>query len=162
MKKRRSWQVVSPSRSRSSLSLTLVGSFDSTVRLWDLRYVLSVQKSYLVSVGLTALPSAMNRQAIQVLDEARDAVQTLHVGSTYLLTGSVDGHVRTYDLRMGELRSDFIGREQLPYVTFAAFNVIHLPQTPLDQSFQRKIRKPISSPHLTATSGSWTVQLGRS
>lgn len=53
----------------------------------------------------------MNRQAIQVLDEARDAVQTLHVGSTYLMTGSVDGHVRTYDLRMGELRSDFIGRE---------------------------------------------------
>jgi mitogen-activated protein kinase organizer 1 len=52
----------------------------------------------------------MNRQAIQVLDEARDAVQTLHVGSTYLMTGSVDGHVRTYDLRMGELRSDFIGR----------------------------------------------------
>jgi len=51
----------------------------------------------------------MNRQAIQVLDEARDAVQTLHVGSTYLMTGSVDGHVRTYDLRMGELRSDFIG-----------------------------------------------------
>ena len=26
------------------------------------------------------------------------------------MTGSVDGHVRTYDLRKGELRSDFIGR----------------------------------------------------
>lgn len=27
------------------------------------------------------------------------------------MTGSVDGHVRTYDLRKGELRSDFIGRK---------------------------------------------------
>ncbi|GLB37547.1 putative WD domain, G-beta repeat [Lyophyllum shimeji] len=65
------------------------GSFDATVRLWDLR--------------------AMNRQAIQILDEARDAVQTIHVGPTTIITGSVDGHVRTYDLRKGELRSDFIG-----------------------------------------------------
>ncbi|KAF5380398.1 hypothetical protein D9615_004529 [Tricholomella constricta] len=65
------------------------GSFDATVRLWDLR--------------------AINRQAIQVLDEARDAVQSIHVGSTTIITGSVDGHVRTYDLRKGELRSDYIG-----------------------------------------------------
>lgn len=57
------------------------------------------------------LNRAQSRQAIQVLDEARDAVQTIHVGPTYLIAGSVDGHVRTYDLRMGELRSDFIGRE---------------------------------------------------
>ncbi|PCH43949.1 nuclear mRNA splicing protein [Wolfiporia cocos MD-104 SS10] len=70
-------------------SVLASGSYDATVRLWDLR--------------------AQNRQAIQVLEEARDAVQTLHVGPTYILTGSVDGHVRTYDLRMGELRSDFIG-----------------------------------------------------
>jgi hypothetical protein len=54
--------------------------------------------------------SAQSRQAIQTLEEARDAVQTLHVGSTTITTGSVDGHVRTYDLRKGELRSDFIGR----------------------------------------------------
>ncbi|KAG5648549.1 hypothetical protein DXG03_003160 [Asterophora parasitica] len=65
------------------------GSFDATVRLWDLR--------------------AINRQPIQILDEARDAVQTIHVGSTTIITGSVDGHVRTYDLRKGELRSDYIG-----------------------------------------------------
>lgn len=53
--------------------------------------------------------SAQTRQAIQTLEEAHDAIQTLHVGSTFIVTGSVDGHVRTYDLRMGELRSDFIG-----------------------------------------------------
>jgi len=65
------------------------GSYDATVRLWDLR--------------------SMQRQPIQILDEARDAVQTMHVGPTSIITGSVDGHVRTYDLRKGELRADYIG-----------------------------------------------------
>ena len=30
------------------------------------------------------------------------------------MTGSVDGHVRTYDLRKGELRADYIGRTFAP------------------------------------------------
>lgn len=55
------------------------------------------------------LSRAQNRQPIQTLDEARDAIQTLHVGPTHVISGSVDGHVRTYDLRKGELRSDYIG-----------------------------------------------------
>ncbi|KAI0744924.1 nuclear mRNA splicing protein [Earliella scabrosa] len=70
-------------------SVLASGSYDSTVRLWDLK--------------------SQNRSPIQILEDARDAVQTIHVGKTYILTGSVDGHVRTYDLRMGELRSDFLG-----------------------------------------------------
>lgn len=45
------------------------------------------------------------------MEEAKDSIQTLHVGPTYIMAGSVDGHVRTYDLRKGELRSDFIGRK---------------------------------------------------
>ncbi|KAG2015659.1 guanine nucleotide binding protein beta subunit, variant 2 [Coprinopsis cinerea AmutBmut pab1-1] len=52
---------------------------------------------------------AQSRQAIQTLEEARDTIQTLHVGPTFVIAGSVDGHVRTYDLRKGELRSDFLG-----------------------------------------------------
>lgn len=70
-------------------SVLASGSYDSTVRLWDLR--------------------AQNRQPIQILEEARDAVQALHISHGTILTGSVDGHVRAYDLRMGQLRSDFIG-----------------------------------------------------
>jgi len=70
-------------------SVVASGSYDSTVRLWDLR--------------------SQNRQAIQVLDDARDAVQALYVSHSTIISGSVDGYVRTYDLRMGELRSDFIG-----------------------------------------------------
>lgn len=64
--------------------------------------------------GALLTPSrAQSRQAIQSLDEAKDSIQALHVGPTYIMTGSVDGHVRTYDLRKGELRSDFIGRTSL-------------------------------------------------
>lgn len=85
------------------------GSFDSTVRLWDLRYVHPSRSKH--NGPIFTYSRAPNRQAIQVLDEARDAVQTLHVGSATIITGSVDGYVRTYDLRKGELRADYIGRE---------------------------------------------------
>ena len=56
-----------------------------------------------------SLFSSQSRQPIQTLDDARDAIQSLYVGNTYILTGSVDGHIRTYDLRMGELRADYLG-----------------------------------------------------
>jgi len=70
-------------------SVVASGSYDSTVKLWDLR--------------------SQNRQPIQALEEARDSVQALYVGTSRIMTGSVDGHVRTYDLRKGELRADYIG-----------------------------------------------------
>ena len=71
------------------------GSFDASVRLWDLK--------------------SQSRTPIQVLDESRDAVQSLVVGATSIISGSVDGHVRTYDLRMGELRSDYMGSKYFPF-----------------------------------------------
>jgi mitogen-activated protein kinase organizer 1 len=55
--------------------------------------------------------SSQNRQPIQALEEARDSIQALYVGSSRIMSGSVDGHVRTYDLRKGELRADYIGRK---------------------------------------------------
>ncbi|KAI0700939.1 nuclear mRNA splicing protein [Cytidiella melzeri] len=70
-------------------SVLASGSYDASVRLWDLK--------------------SQNRAPIQVLDEARDAVQALYVGNGMIMSGSVDGWVRTYDLRMGELRADYIG-----------------------------------------------------
>ena len=47
---------------------------------------------------------------IQVLEEARDSVSSLHVVGHEIVTGCVDGRVRVYDLRMGMLFVDVIGR----------------------------------------------------
>jgi mitogen-activated protein kinase organizer 1 len=54
---------------------------------------------------------AQTRTPIQSLEEAKDAIQTLYVGSNEIVSGSVDGHVRTYDLRKGQLTSDYLGRK---------------------------------------------------
>ena len=48
---------------------------------------------------------------IQVLEEARDSVSSLHVQGHEIVTGSVDGSLRLYDLRMGMVFVDVIGRE---------------------------------------------------
>ena len=88
------------------------GSFDSEVRLWDLR--------------------AHSKQPIQILDESRDAIQTLHVGASQIITGSVDGNMRVYDLRKGELRTDFLGREHVPCEQLPRYSLESLfPQNPL-------------------------------
>ncbi|THH08143.1 hypothetical protein EW145_g2900 [Phellinidium pouzarii] len=71
-------------------SVIASGSFDCSVRLWDIR--------------------SQSRQPMQILDDSRDAIQTLCVGSAYIMSGSVDGHVRTYDLRMGMLTVDYLGQ----------------------------------------------------
>uniref|UniRef100_A0A665VTA6 WD repeat domain-containing protein 83 n=1 Tax=Echeneis naucrates TaxID=173247 RepID=A0A665VTA6_ECHNA len=64
------------------------GSIDGTVRCWDTR--------------------SRRYEPIQILDEARDGISSLKVAQHELLTGSVDGKVRRYDLRMGQLHVDFI------------------------------------------------------
>jgi mitogen-activated protein kinase organizer 1 len=43
-----------------------------------------------------------------VLEEARDSVTSVDVKDEKILTGSVDGHVRCYDIRMGQLCVDDI------------------------------------------------------
>jgi mitogen-activated protein kinase organizer 1 len=62
------------------------------------------------SLLTTHASRSQSRAPIQVLEEARDAVQALYVDATTVIAGSVDGYVRTYDVRMGELRADFVGR----------------------------------------------------
>lgn len=66
------------------------GSFDATVRVWDCR-----------SQGV---------KAIQVLEGAGDSVSGLDVVGHEIVAGSVDGRVRVYDLRMGMVYVDCIGR----------------------------------------------------
>ena len=46
---------------------------------------------------------------IQILDEAKDSISSIFVASYEILSGSIDEHVRTYDIRAGRLRTDNIG-----------------------------------------------------
>ncbi|KAL2119280.1 hypothetical protein VTJ04DRAFT_6240 [Mycothermus thermophilus] len=59
---------------------------DCTVRVWDAR--------------------SNNPRPIQVLSEAKDAVTALAPGDAEILAGSVDGRVRSYDIRMGRCVAD--------------------------------------------------------
>lgn len=69
------------------------GSFDSSVRIWDVK--------------------AQNTKPIMVLDDARDSVSCVLAGGKggayEILAGSVDGRARCYDLRMGKMETDVIG-----------------------------------------------------
>lgn len=73
------------------------GSFDATVRIWDLK-----SQSY---------------KPIMVLEDARDSISCVLAGrgsgaggsEFEILTGSVDGMVRSYDLRFGRMETDVIG-----------------------------------------------------
>ena len=65
------------------------GGFDATVRLWDCK--------------------SQSMKPIQVLGEARDSVSGVDVRGHEVCTGSVDGRVRVYDLRMGMLHVDTLG-----------------------------------------------------
>ena len=69
-------------------SLVVSGGFDTTVRLWDTK--------------------SGSFKPIQVLSEARDAVTSLVVRGPEIIAGSVDGRVRTYDVRMGRCTTDVI------------------------------------------------------
>lgn len=71
-------------------SVVASGSYDATVRLWDCK--------------------SQSTKPIQVFEEARDSVSSLHVVGHEIVTGSVDGRMRVYDLRMGMVFVDVIDR----------------------------------------------------
>ena len=66
--------------------VAISASYDRTVRVWDLK--------------------ASGRFPIQILDEAQDSVSAVQVSGPMIITSSVDGHVRQYDIRTGHLLVD--------------------------------------------------------
>lgn len=66
-----------------------LGSFDSTVRLWDTK--------------------TQSGKPLMILSEARDSISALFVLDHEIVTGSIDGRVRSYDIRMGIMSEDVIG-----------------------------------------------------
>jgi len=72
----------------------LSASYDSTVRIWDAR--------------------SRTQTPIQILSDATDSVACVEVvdeqdASAQIVTASVDGKVRTYDIRMGQVQCDDVG-----------------------------------------------------
>ena len=70
-------------------TVAVTASYDQTVKCWDLR--------------------ASSRDPIQVLDHFKDSVTALAVSDAAIVAGSVDGCVRTYDMRAGLMTCDNVG-----------------------------------------------------
>lgn len=64
-------------------------SVDQSVKAWDCR--------------------SKSRDPIQVMNEAKDTVTCLCVSDHEILTASLDCYIRRYDIRKGELCTDFLG-----------------------------------------------------
>ncbi|KAG9232443.1 WD40-repeat-containing domain protein [Amylocarpus encephaloides] len=79
-------------------SLLISGGFDTSVRIWDVK--------------------SKNAKPIMVLEEAGDSISCVVAGNGEgngkggeyeILSGSVDGRTRCYDVRMGKLETDVMG-----------------------------------------------------
>ena len=87
------------------ISTDATGSYDATVRLWDTK--------------------SQSTKPIQILDEARDSISTLSILEHEIISGSVDGRVRSYDMRMGMVHVDFIGRISPTFTHLQPKSLIH-------------------------------------
>lgn len=77
-------------------------SYDATVRLWDAR--------------------SKSKEPLMILDDAKDSVSCISSGGkgvAQIITTSVDGKIRTYDLRTGQLITEDISH---PITSFALSN----------------------------------------
>ncbi|ENN76268.1 hypothetical protein HUJ04_002420 [Dendroctonus ponderosae] len=70
-------------------TIAISGSLDNTLMCWDLR--------------------ARGDSACQTLREAKDCISTVRISDVEILSGSVDGCARRYDLRNGKCDEDFVG-----------------------------------------------------
>jgi len=70
-------------------SMIISGSRDNSVMCWDRR--------------------SKAQEAVQTLNDAKDAISSIRVSDHEILSASFDGKVRTYDIRIGELCADYMG-----------------------------------------------------
>ncbi|KAF4319806.1 hypothetical protein G195_004769 [Phytophthora kernoviae 00238/432] len=82
-------QSVNCVRYNADSSVLLSGSYDKTIRAWDIR----ARNAY---------------TPIQVLDDFKDSVTSMVVTDHEIIAGCVDGVVRTFDLRAGQISREHI------------------------------------------------------
>jgi WD40 repeat protein len=61
------------------------------------------------------------------MDEAKDSINCIQVTDHEILTASVDGRIRCYDLRNGEMISDYIGSKIIKIKTVSDSYFSNLP-----------------------------------
>jgi mitogen-activated protein kinase organizer 1 len=86
----------------SDASVVASGSYDASVRIWDCKYVRFLDQCL--------ISRSQNRMPIQILEDAKDSITSVQIKNYEIITGSVDGRLRTYDLRAGQLSTDVVGR----------------------------------------------------
>lgn len=74
-------------------TIILSGSVDCSVKSWDCK--------------------SRSKEPVQVFDESKDSITSIAVSDHEIITGSLDGKVRRYDLRKGQLHIDDLSSESL-------------------------------------------------
>ena len=65
------------------------GSYDTTIRIWDLK-------------------NFNAKDPIQVLKDCKDSVSSMVINEHLIIAASIDGRIRSYDVRMGKLVTDHV------------------------------------------------------
>jgi mitogen-activated protein kinase organizer 1 len=73
------------------LTIYRTGGFDTSIKLWDAK--------------------SNSSKALMSLSEAKDGISCIEIVGEEIFAGSVDGRVRVYDIRMGRVSVDVIGRK---------------------------------------------------
>lgn len=111
----------------SNAAVLASGSYDGTVKLWDLR----------ASSNNSSNNSNNMSKPIQNLSDAKDSVSAIDIYNHKIFTASVDGKLRTYDLRMGTLATDPVGESNAP---LTSVKVLEDGEAALVASLDSKIR----------------------
>lgn len=72
-------------------TVAISGSVDTTVRCWDCR--------------------SKKPEAFQIMNEGKDSISSVQVTDHEILTGSLDGQIRRYDIRNGAMIADEMARK---------------------------------------------------
>ena len=78
-------------RYNADCSLIITGSYDRNIKIWDCK--------------------SNNYDAIQSMEDAKDSISSVFISNYEIVSSSIDGCIRKYDIRAGRLSTDHIGRK---------------------------------------------------